>query len=165
MKKPNHMWKIYLDMDGVLSDFDKRFVETFNIKPNDVRGTFTASDQWKQFVEQEHFATLDWFPGGKELLAFLRQFDIPIEILSSSGGHIFHEEITKQKTAWLRDNNINFPVNVVPGKKYKKDYADWNHLLIDDTERNIIEFLEAGGMAILHNNPKNTIATLEFILT
>ena len=164
MREARHMKKIYLDMDGVLCDFDKRFHELFDHPPNEVKGTFTHSTHWKEFVTGDHFATLDWYPGAKELLQYLNQFNIPIEILSSSGGEEYYEIIAEQKTRWLRNNGIDFAVNIVPGKRYKRDFADPYHVLIDDTERNIIEFIEAGGFAVLHTNLDYTIATLEYML-
>lgn len=164
MREANLMRKIYLDMDGVLCDFDKRFRELFGHPPDEVKGTFTKSSHWKEFVDGDNFATLDWYPGGKELLKYLNNFNVPIEILSSSGGHEFYEIIANQKTRWLRNNGINFTANIVPGKRYKKDFADPYHVLVDDTERNVIEFIEAGGFAILHKEIDHTIATLEFML-
>lgn len=158
------MKKIYLDMDGVLSDFHKRFVDLFGHHPNEVKGSFTKSSQWKTFVENDNFATLDWFEGGQDLLKYLQDFDVPVEILSSSGGDMYYEEIAEQKTRWLRNNKIYFPVNIVPGKRFKKDYADPRHILIDDTERNIVEFIEAGGLAILHKRSEDTAAELEYML-
>jgi hypothetical protein len=158
------MWKIYLDMDGVLSDFEKRFVELFGRSASSIGGTFTESAEWERFVTHGHFETLDWFPGGKELLQFLGRYDVPIEILSSSGGHKYHKEISEQKTIWLKNNDIHYPVNIVPGKKYKKDYADVKHILIDDTERNVVEFIESGGLAFLHKTPETTISNLEKLL-
>lgn len=152
--------KIYLDMDGVLSDFNKRFYEVHSIEPESVRGTFTDSDAWEKFVQEGHFATLDWFPGGKELWKFVSSLRVPVEILSSSGGHRFYETIAEQKKTWLRNNGIHIPVNVVPGKRFKKDFAQPTHILIDDTERNVIEFIEAGGLAFLHLNVGYTIKNL-----
>ena len=144
-------------MDGVITDFDKRFVELHGVPPGKVQGAFTKSEFWEMFVKGRHFETLEWFHEGKELFKFLSSFGIPMEILSSSGGEIFYEEITEHKTSWLRNNNINIPVNIVPGKRYKKDFAHEHHLLIDDTHRNVVEFKEAGGKAILHQNLKDTM--------
>lgn len=157
--------KLYLDMDGVLCDFNKRFVEVHSIDPESVRGTFTDSAAWEQFVAEGHFATLDWFPGGKELWSFVCSLRVPVEILSSSGGHKFYETIAEQKKTWLRNNGIDIPVNIVPGKRYKKDFAKSTHILVDDTERNVIEFIDAGGLAFLHLDVKNTIRNLELFLT
>lgn len=164
MRKSSRMEKIYLDMDGVISDFDKRFFELFGHSANEVKGTFTKSDLWEKFVNGGNFETLDWFPGGERLLEYLREFDVPIEILSSSGGAEYYDLIAEQKTNWLRNNNILFPVNIVPGKRYKKDYANSSHILIDDTERNIVEFIECGGFAIHHRDATTTMAILEYMI-
>lgn len=155
---------LYLDMDGVITDFNKRYRERFNQGPNEVKGRFIDSPQWKQFVDEEHFATLDWFPGGKVLLEYLKGIDIHIEILSSSGGDAFYEQITEQKTRWLRNNGIHFPVNIVPGKRHKKTFARLDRILVDDTEKNVVEFIGSGGMAVHHVNVPDTISTLEFVL-
>jgi hypothetical protein len=153
--------KIYLDMDGVLCDFHKRFVEVHSIEPDSIRGTFTESPEWEQFVNEEHFATLDWFPGGKQLWKYVSTLGVPLEILSSSGGDRFYDMIAEQKKTWLRNNGIDIPVNIVPGKRYKRDFAHESRILIDDTERNIVEFIDAGGLAFLHNNVDRTIKNLE----
>ncbi len=156
--------KIYLDMDGVLSDFNKRFVEIHAIDPEQVRGTFTESHQWDTFVEGGHFETLDWFPGGIELWNHLSCLHIPVEILSSSGGHRFFNKITEQKTNWLRARDIHIPAIIVPGKKHKKKYADSTHLLIDDTPVNVTDFINAGGKGILHRSFEDTLTQLENLL-
>lgn len=152
--------KIYLDMDGVLCDFNKRFVEVHSIDPDSIRGTFTETPEWEQFVNENHFATLDWFPGGKELWGYVSSLGVRLEILSSSGGHRFYDMIAEQKKTWLRNNGINIPVKIVPGKRYKKDFAYSTHILIDDTERNVVEFIEAGGLAFLHKDVRTTIKNL-----
>jgi len=153
--------KIYLDMDGVLCDFEKRFVEVHSIAPDSIGRTFTESPEWEQFVSWQHFETLDWFPGGMELWQYVSSLGVPLEILSSSGGHKFYETITEQKTTWLRDNGIDIPINIVPGKRYKRDFARSTHILIDDTDRNVVEFIEAGGIALLHKESTTTIKNLE----
>ena len=60
--------KIYLDMDGVLSDFNKRYKEIFkqNAASSRERGE-KHDDNWNTFVDGKNFETLDWYPGGKEL--------------------------------------------------------------------------------------------------
>ena len=153
--------KIYLDMDGVLCDFEKRFVEVHSIAPDSIGRTFTESPEWEQFVSEGHFKTLDWFPGGMELWKCVSSLGVPLEILSSSGGHKFYETIAEQKTTWLRDKGIDIPVNIVPGKRHKRDFADLARILIDDTERNVVEFIEAGGIALLHRESTTTIKNLE----
>jgi hypothetical protein len=81
-------------MDGVLSDFSKRYKELWKIEPNPIRERGEKRDHmWDEFVDGNNFETLDWYPGGKELLKYVLSLDIPIEILSSSVGRDHHEAV------------------------------------------------------------------------
>jgi FMN phosphatase YigB (HAD superfamily) len=157
---------IYLDMDGVLCDFEKRFVELYGLTSLGKRDKKQWSNDWKDFiVNKKAFETLDWFPGGKELLAFIRKHpEIHVEILSSSGGEKFHGEVTAQKIKWLRSHGINYKANIVSGRKKKAEYATPEKVIIDDTPDVISSFSKAGGQAILHKDVKETIKRLETLL-
>lgn len=154
---------IYLDMDGVLSDFTKRYIELFGIEPDKVPKK-NWIPYWEEFVSGENFKTLDWHSGGKELLAgvvsFAKENNIQIHILTSAGGYTMLDSIALQKRRWLLDNNIKHKYcHIVPGKRYKKDFAAPNVLLIDDMEKNVLQFKEYGGNAICHSGDAK--ATLE----
>lgn len=156
--------KIYLDMDGVLCDFEKKYFTLFNETPSETRDKKTFNPNWKEFVKGENFSKLDWYPGGKELLEFIKQFPIDVEILSSSGGERFHAEVRTQKINWLRTHGIKYRANIVSGRKHKKDYATPETILIDDTEDVVNSFNEAGGHGILHKDIKKTKEKLKKLL-
>ncbi len=157
---------VYLDMDGVLTNFEERFAEKFGYPSMAVRNRKHFSTEWPQFIADKEFETLPWHKGGKMLLDFVMKHPniTRLEILSSSGGHDHHDEVARQKGVWLEKENIFFPRNIVPGRRFKADYARANTVLIDDTKDIIDSFNKAGGIGIHHKDVGETIETLEILL-
>jgi hypothetical protein len=152
-------------MDGVLCSFERRYFELFGESPGSSRHRRNFSGNWIEFIEGENFATLDWNPGGQELLAYVRTIpNIEIEMLTSSGGMKYHSEVTIQKTQWLCERGIEFKINTVPGRKLKAAYATSTTILVDDTPDVIDSFRAAGGITVLHNDVDVTIKTLKRLL-
>jgi hypothetical protein len=156
--------KIYLDIDGVLSDFEQRYVEKFGEFPKDLdkrREHFW--DNWKKFVDDKDFETLPLHKDATKLLAavkILHDAGIPVEILSSSGGGYSHEVVAHQKRKWLNDHGITYNANIVPGGGHKAKYASpWN-ILVDDTQNVIDRYRAARGTAIHYTNVDKAIAEL-----
>lgn len=148
-------------MDGVLTDFEKRYEELFGVRPDDVaHRTKHFWDNWESFITGKNFETLDWHAGAVDLLAYVASLDVPVEILSSSGGEKFHDTVVAQKRKWLESKGIPYKPNIVPGGNKKAEFAGpWN-ILIDDTDRVVENYRKAGGTAILHKNADDTIAKL-----
>jgi len=153
--------KIYLDMDGVIADFDKRWFDVFGRTPLKSRDKKEFSDDWENFIKDKNFEKLDWYEGGEELLSYIRKLNVPVEILSSSGGKKFHSEVETQKKVWLKKNGIAYKPNIVAGRKLKAEYASPKVVLIDDTPDVIDGFTRANGNAVLHKNAKDTIEKLK----
>lgn len=153
--------EIYVDMDGVLCNFEKRYLELFDEEPGLSRDKKEFSKNWTTFVKGRNFETLDLFPGAYDLVSFLNTLNrVKLQILSSSGGERYHSEVEKQKRVWLLNHGITYKANIVSGRKKKAEYATPNALLIDDTPDVVDTFKNAGGKAILHTNASVTIGLI-----
>lgn len=156
--------KIYLDMDGVLCNFEKRYFELYNEHPSSSRDTKNWSENWTNFVSTKQFESLEIFPGAIQLLRYVRRTEIPIEILTSSGGAKYHDLVAAQKNIWLKKQGLTYKRNVVPNRSLKAEYATSDTILIDDTEDVIVAFKRADGIGILHKSIDETLQTLDSVL-
>ena len=154
-------------MDGVLCDFNKRYTELFGVEAASTRERKEYTPQWKEFIEGGNFAKLDWFPGAIELLDYVRTLEgkVNVEILSSSGGELFHGRVLEQKLQWLKEHGITYEANITNGSRKKALYASGNNrILVDDTDYVIKAFIDAGGIGIWHRDVKDTIKLIEDVL-
>jgi predicted nucleotidyltransferase len=154
----NSKYKIYVDMDGVLTDWEKQF-ETYS--GGIPVSTYEASHGKKRrynFVRKnspDFYATMPWMTDGKLLYDFVK--DLPSEILS----HATDPECETGKLTWLKNNGVNLKPNLVRNRVDKAKYASPNSILIDDKPENVQEFTNAGGIGILHKDAVDTINKLK----
>ena len=155
---------IYLDLDGVIADFRKRYLELFQTSPENDDNRKRFGDRFAKFIHSKEFATLDLMPDALELLSHLTTTGVPVEILSSTARPVSNVTISHQKQTWLDNHGITYPAVFVPGKQFKAKYANPNSILIDDTYSNIEEWNKAGGVGILHKDAIDTISILNTLL-
>ena len=155
---------IYIDMDGVIADFSKRYKEKFHVTPEETRDNKEFNSYFDKFISDGEFSTLDLMPDATELLNFVSELDTPKEILSSTARPQNHGMIAPQKQMWLNKHNIHYKANFVPGKSLKYKYATPDSIIIDDTKSVIDDWNKAGGIGILHTDAISTIAILKMYL-
>ena len=159
MQKPK-ISCIYLDMDGVVADFVKRYKELYRMEPKEAEKSKKFDSFFDEFIATNQFATLDLMPGALDAITYLRKLNVPTQILSSTANEKRYDDISKQKMIWLQTHGITFTPNFVPGKKYKYKYAAPDKIIIDDTESVIEDWRKAGGIGILHKDWPTTLAIL-----
>lgn len=153
--------KIYLDMDGVLTNFEKRYDELFGVRPSEqIERTQHFWKYFDQFIEGGNFRTLEKHPHADTLLKFVEGMRVPVEILTSSGGEKHHERVSEDKIAWLCNNGIPYKANIVAGGSKKALHANPWHILVDDTPHVVDKYRAAGGTAILHYDIDVTLREL-----
>ena len=161
MQKPK-ISMIYLDMDGVIADFVKRYKELYRMEPKEAEKKKEFNKFFDEFIATKQFETLDLMPGAMDGLTFLRKhLTVPTQILSSTANEARYDEISKQKLIWLNTHGVTFSANFVPGKRHKYKFAGPDKIIIDDTESVINQWKEAGGIGILHKDWVTTLAILK----
>ena len=156
-KKEVMDYKIHLDMDGVITDFDKQFKELTGMMPNEFESKYGIKDFWEAIDKAGvgFWRGMKWMPDGQELYNKVSQFDH--ELLSSPSRG---ESSKIGKRLWRRDKTPNTKLTLAYSAN-KKNYAAPNHILIDDRADNINQWKNAGGIGILHTSTASTIAKLK----
>ena len=156
--------KIYLDMDGVICDFNKRFTELIGHGPreSDARKNFAVD--FPKVIDMNIFYDLDPMADMNQLIGYLNSTGLPVEILSSTARESTYDAVSQQKARWLDKHNIFYPRIFVPGKQHKAKYANENSVIIDDTFAVIDAWNKAGGIGILHTDALTSISKMSTLL-
>ena len=157
---------IYLDMDGVLTDFVGGVFNLFGkqyVEEDYPLGKWKFFEDWgiteSEFWQRVHqcgphfWETLDPFPGAKDLVSFgfyrglIPRGQMSILTSPSRSPHCY-----SGKVQWLINHGINLPVTITTNKE---QLAQPGRLLIDDKIENCERFRAAGGDAIVFPQPWN----------
>ena len=161
--------RIYLDMDGVLADFEKGVQDLCHMEPLSQNGKRNDPEKddlmWERIRKTDHFYDrLDLMPGAKEMFDLLRKkYGDRCEILTGipreERGIVTAEE---DKRNWIRRMlSETVKVNAVC-RKHKQNYCTGpESILIDDREKTIREWKELGGTGILFVNTEETVRELK----
>ena len=150
-------YKIHLDMDGVITDFNSQFEELTGMMPNDFESKYGIKGFWEAIDKAGvgFWRGMKWMPDGEELYNKVSQFDH--ELLSSPSRG---DSSKIGKRLWRRDKTPNTKLTLAYSAN-KKNYAAPNHILIDDRADNINQWKNAGGIGILHTSTASTLAKLK----
>ena len=158
-------YKIYVDMDGVVADFDQRFRDLAGIGPREFEEKYGKNAFW-DFIDEGDNKLVFWvgippMSDAKQLIDYVSKYDY--EMLTAPS---LKKQSLMGKGLWMKNqtNKGLFPskpkVNYRSAKS-KKDFAAPNHILIDDREDTINSWNAAGGIGILHTSAANTINQLK----
>jgi len=157
LREEESEYKVYLDMDGVLADFDKRFKDLSGIGPSEFESKYGKNKFW-DFIDEEHkvsfWVGIEPMPGAADLVNAVKDYNY--ELLTSPS-------VKKQsylgKILWVRNHTGDiFPskprINFKKAKEKHeiKSQLSKTDILIDDREDTIGRWNAAGGTGIVYKN-------------
>ena len=159
-------YTIYLDMDGVIADFDQRFLDLSGMTPDKYKDKYGMNQFW-DFIDEENkirfWAGIPVMSGAKKLIDYVSQYDY--EILTAPS---IKKQSRLGKMIWLRkihpDLFPNTPkVNFKPAKEKHqvKTTLTKTDILIDDKASTVDTWNSSGGTGILYTSADNAIQQLK----
>ena len=154
-------YQIYCDMDGVLTDFERRFVTLLRkegpkyyskaviaqvTRPKHFEKLEGQEEFWKfidQYIGLEFWSGMEWMPNGRQLWDFIEPYG-PKLLTSPSRDNTSR----LGKRLWVKDNLVPAPEVIFRFGDAKSDFANENSILIDDKPSNLAAFAAKGGIVI-----------------
>lgn len=152
-------FKVYVDMDGVLTDFEAQFFKFFKKKPSQIKGG--DKDFWETVDKGglEFWSDMPWLGGSKKFWNYVKQFNPTI--LSAPARSL--PQSRQGKKIWVKRELGNTPL-ILKRAREKKVYANKNSILIDDMVKNVSDWNGAGGIGIRFKSPEQAIKDLKQII-
>ena len=151
---------VYLDLDGVLADFDARVNDIFGKSPSQV----PSKELWQGIAHfdktvEPFFENLPMMDDAHDLIRFVDTHFKKWAILTASG--YTPKNVAEQKRKWVA-KTIHPSINVIVVRKSeeKANYATSNSILVDDRMKSIQPWRNAGGIGILHTSASDSIEQL-----
>jgi len=166
IKTPKPDYKIYLDMDGVVADFEKRFKDLSGMAPREFEDKFGRTKFW-DFIDEENkvgfWVGIPVMDGAKELVDYVSKHDYVMLTAPS-----IKKQSRLGKRLWVR-NHVGdlFPskpqiIFKFSKEKHKvKPELTNSDILIDDKQSTIDNWNNAGGNGILYQSASQVIADLK----
>lgn len=156
------MTTLYLDMDGVVADFDEYAARTLGVPPS--QGIYPNEVWYKLATNSRLYRDLIKTPYADKLVfqcsVIAKQQGYELKFLTAvpKGNDVpwaFYD-----KVIWAQKYFPGIPVMFGPFSKDKYIHCRPGDILIDDRTSNIEEWRVAGGLGILHKDFNDTLAQL-----
>lgn len=157
-------YRLYCDMDGVLSDFRGQYDHLFGLNPDDAKSKFGEPGFWQKIHTHgaRYWATMPWTPGGSMLWNAISEYKPTLLTAPprKQNGKELDPVTMEGKKKWAKDHLSPQPEGIIFRSSKKKveiaqrDVAEGLiPILIDDREDTIKAWNDAGGIGLHH--PEN----------
>ena len=151
--------KVYLDMDGVLCDFEATVERYFDGVPF----ADLPEDIYESLIDKEFFRWMEPMVGFADLVRFAAENFDEVEILSAAGDKNL-DLVVREKVDWLERHVFpligEIPLNFVGNSRAKAAFAAPDVVLVDDRWKAYEPFAEAGGNIVVFEGAEGAIADL-----
>ena len=139
--------RLYLDLDGVMADFDAHFPALFGVDHRQM----LDDDMWATInAHPSYFRDMPLCDGAKAFFDRISWLD-PIILTACPKSNYAH--VAKQKREWVREH-LSTTCHILPvmgGRNKPLFMHSKGDILIDDFRRNIEAWEQDGGVGILHD--------------
>ena len=158
--------KLFVDMDGVLTDFEAQFDHYYGITTREYYQK-SGTVMLKKAVDEiglKFWSEMPYFPGAKELWNYVSKYKPTI--LSSPSTFKYAQQ---GKLIWIKNHLSPSPGDIVFKQTGQKESAISDLppdqikkcILIDDYYKNLAPWKALGGIGIVHKNAEQTISILK----
>lgn len=155
--------QVFLDCDGVLADFDKFASEILGIHPREYeRQKHNDAELWERlYAVEDYFFKLPKMPDADTLVAGVEEMGFEPVILTGVPSKEGSDWAIDQKTRWAA---VHFPHLSIICCKSKDKFMHMlpgdHNVLIDDWDKHMKTWQDAGGTFILHTSAEKSLEEL-----
>lgn len=143
---------IYIDMDGVVADFDK-YVSNFLGRQIGWDVLDITPEEWDRIAKIDHFyLNLELIHESTRMVALCKSFSTRFDVsfLTALPRQSTMPTAKDDKTQWLSKYFPGMRINFGPFSRDKQNWCNEFDILIDDKPENIDQWNEKGGLGVLH---------------
>jgi len=146
---------IFLDMDGVLADFDRLVFQIFGKTFGHCRTAAEEGQMWGELMKIDRlYFQLELMPFAQELWEQAHSYGAKVEVLTAIPRHATAPSAEADKRAWIAKHfGEAVSVRIGPYSRDKWRHARRADILIDDRPSNIREWINKGdGIGIFYDD-------------
>lgn len=156
-------FRVWVDADGVLFDFDKAAERILGEDPREFEAREGSDVFWWSLRQSgDFFLNLELMPDAMELMKYLWINDFDPWILTGVPSQIPEGHLQKQQA--IRKAFGESQPAVTCQSKHKANFCRRGDIIIDDWPKHTQKWLDKGGEWILHTSAEQSIKDLEAII-
>lgn len=150
-------YEIFVDMDGVIADFDKQFKEFSGQNSKEYEQENGTKAFWKLIdkIGVKYWSEMSWMPEGKELWNYVAPYNPK---LLSAPSRSNNSRLGKKE--WVEKHLPGVQL-ILAERPNKQNYSGRDKILIDDNKQTITEWKANSGIGLHFISTTQTIEELK----